>query len=244
MASRRLFIRACWTHSLGAGGFDRARPPSSIARMHLYRDLRDRADDDDEPEMAPVTGKGPKVLAPKSKDMREVDLVSRLMMERTVYLGTEIDNLCANSIVQQLLVLQLDDQKKPITLYINSPGGSIVDGMAIYDVIQRSPCPVHAVVAGMAASMGAVILSGCTKGERAILPHGEVLLHQPLGGARGQATDVEISANRILKMKRRLLQLLAKNTGHPYEKLVEDCDRDYWLDAEEAKAYGIIDKIL
>jgi ATP-dependent Clp protease protease subunit len=202
-----------------------------------------RADDDDQEAPSPMS-KNPKVLAPKSKDLREVDLASRLLLDRIIYLGTEIDNSCANAMVQQFLCLQLDDAKKPITLYINSPGGSIVDGMAIYDMIQRSSCPVHAVVAGMAASMGAVILSGCTKGERAILPHGEVLLHQPLGGARGQATDVEISANRILKMKRRLLQILAKNTGHPYEKLVEDCDRDYWLDAEEAKAYGIIDKIL
>ncbi len=200
------------------------------------------ADYDDE-ESAPMT-KSPKVLVAKGKDSREVDLVSRLLLDRIIYLGQEIDNTFANSIVQQFLCLQYDDAKKPITLYINSPGGSIVDGMAIYDTIQRCSCPVHAVVAGMAASMGAVILSGCTKGERATLQHGEVLLHQPLGGARGQATDVEISANRILKMKRRLLTILAKNTGHPYEKLVEDCDRDYWLDAEEAKAYGIIDKLL
>ncbi len=198
-----------------------------------------------EHDEAPVLrGASPKVLVSRAKDAHEVDLPSRMLLDRIVYLGTEIDNTVANNIVQQLLVLQLDDAVKPITLYINSPGGSIVDGMAIYDVIRRSPCPVHAIVAGMAASMGAVILSGCTKGERAILPHGEVLLHQPLGGARGQATDVEISANRILKMKRTLLTLLAKNTGHPYEKLVEDCDRDYWLDADEAKAYGIIDKII
>lgn len=187
-----------------------------------------------------------KILIPKTKDTdyRELSLSSRLLLDRVVYFGTEVDNESANTIVQQLLFLQLEDPKKPITLYINSPGGSIVDGMAIYDTIKRSTCPVHAVVAGMAASMGAVILSGCTKGERAILPHGEVLLHQPLGGARGQATDVEISANRIIKMKRMLLTLLAENTGHPYEKLVEDCDRDYWLDADEAKAYGIVDKIL
>jgi len=116
--------------------------------------------------------------------------------------------------------------------------------MAIYDVIKRSSCPVHAVVAGMAASMGAIILSGCTKGERAILPHGEVLLHQPLGGARGQATDIEISAKRILKMKDMLMKVLAENCGQPLAKVQEDCDRDYWLDAAEAKAYGIIDKIL
>ena len=187
-----------------------------------------------------------KILIPKTKDTdyRELNLSSRLLLDRVVYFGTEVDNESANTIVQKLIYLQLEDAKKPITLYINSPGGSIVDGMAIYDTIKRATCPVHAIVAGMAASMGAVILSGCTKGERAILPHGEVLLHQPLGGARGQATDIEISANRIIKMKRMLLTLLAKNTGHPYEKLVEDCDRDYWLDADEAKAYGIVDKIL
>jgi ATP-dependent Clp protease protease subunit len=186
----------------------------------------------------------PKILITKSKETRDIDLLSRLLLDRTVYLGSEIDSDVANCIVQQLLYLQREDAAAPITLYINTPGGSIVDGMAIYDVIKKSPCPVKAVVAGMAASMGAVILSGCTKGERAILPHGEVLLHQPLGGARGQATDVEISANRIIKMKRMLLTLLSENTGHPYEKLVEDCDRDYWLDAEDAKAYGIIDKVI
>ncbi len=187
-----------------------------------------------------------KIIVPKTKDqdLKELGLQSRLLMDRIVWLGTEIDNDSSTNAVQQLLYLQLEDPKKPITLYINSPGGSIVDGMAIYDTIKRSSCPVHAIVVGMAASMGAVILSGCTKGERSILPHGEVLLHQPLGGARGQATDIEISANRIIKMKRMLLTVLAENTGHPYEKLVEDCDRDYWLDADEAKAYGIIDKVL
>ena len=199
--------------------------------------------DDDEDDMS-ANASLPKVLVPKSKDSRSVDLATRLFLDRTIYLGTAIDNAVANAAVQQFLALQLDDAKKPITLYINSPGGSIVDGMAIYDVIKRASCPVHAVVAGMAASMGAIILSGCTKGERAILPHGEVLLHQPLGGARGQATDIEISAKRILKMKEMLLQILADNTGQPLSKIQEDCDRDYWLDAKEAKAYGIIDKIL
>ena len=199
---------------------------------------------DDEDHDAPIAHKAPRITAPKGRDGRLVDLPSRLFMERIVWLGSEIDNVVSNSIVQQLTALTLDDPTKPITLYINSPGGSIVDGMAIYDVIKRSTAPVHAVVAGMAASMGAVILSGCTKGERAILPHGEVLLHQPLGGARGQATDIEISANRILKMKKTLLKILAENTGHPFEKLQEDCDRDYWLDAEDALKYGIIDKIL
>lgn len=197
--------------------------------------------DDDDMSSASTA---PQVLVSKIKDTRSVDLPTRLFMDRIVYLGQAIDNTVANSIVQQLLALQLDDAKKPITLYINSPGGSIVDGMAIYDVIKKSSCPVHAVVAGMAASMGAIILSGCTKGHRATLAHGEVLLHQPLGGARGQATDIEISAKRILKMKDMLLNILAENTGQKVEKVHEDCDRDYWLDAEEAKAYGIIDKII
>ncbi len=200
--------------------------------------------DDDEDDLSSNAGFLPKVLVPKVKDTRSVDLATRLFLDRIVYLGTAIDNTVANVAVQQLLALQLDDAKKPITLYINSPGGSIVDGMAIYDTINRASCPVHAVVAGMAASMGAIILSGCTKGERAILPHGEVWLHQPLGGARGQATDIEISAKRILKMKEMLLKILADNCGQPLAKVQEDCDRDYWLDAAEAKAYGIIDKIL
>ena len=200
--------------------------------------------DDDEDHDVPVSHKAPKITAPKGRDGRLVDLPSRLYMDRIVWLGSEIDASVSNSIIQQLTALALEDATKPITLYINSPGGSIVDGMAIYDVIRRSTAPVHAVVVGMAASMGAVILSGCKKGERAILPHGEVLLHQPLGGARGQATDIEISANRILKMKKMLLQLLAENTGHPFEKLAEDCDRDYWLDADDALKYGIIDKVL
>jgi ATP-dependent Clp protease, protease subunit len=200
--------------------------------------------DDDDDYTSPSGGPAPKIGVPKGREAKLVDLPSRLFMDRIVWLGGEVNSASSNSIVQQLTALVLEDASKPITLYINSPGGSIVDGMAIYDTIRRSSAPVHAVVSGMAASMGAVILSGCKKGERAIMPHGEVLLHQPLGGARGQATDIEISANRILKMKKTLLQILAENTGHPFEKLEEDCDRDYWLDAEDALKYGIIDRIL
>lgn len=203
-----------------------------------------RCDDEDFEDQVLTLAHGPKIAVARGKDTRHVDLVTRLYQDRILWLGQEIDNHLANLVVQQLLCLQLDDPKKPITLYINSPGGSIVDGMAIYDTIRRSPAPVHCVVAGMAASMGAVILSGCAKGHRAILSSGEVLLHQPLGGARGQATDIEISANRILKMKKTLLTLLAENTGHPFAKLEEDCDRDYWLDAEDAVKYGICDLIL
>ncbi len=185
-----------------------------------------------------------KVLLPESKDVQVVDLDARLMQERIVFLGTQVTNETANALVKQLLFLEAIDATKPITLYINSPGGSVVDGMAIYDCIRRLSCPVHAVVSGMAASMGAVILSGCEKGHRYALPHSEVLLHQPLGGAQGQATDIEISTKRLLRMKKTLLSILAENTGHPYEKLVEDCDRDYWMEAHEALEYGIVDKVL
>lgn len=185
-----------------------------------------------------------KVFLPDGKDALAVDLDSMLLQRRIVYFGTQVDNTTANAAIKQLLWLEAQDAKAPITLYLNSPGGSIVDGMALYDVIQRVSCPVHCVVAGMAASMGAVLLSGCEPGHRKILPHGEVLLHQPLGGAEGQATDIEISTRRLLRMKRMLLELLATNTGHTYDKLVEDCDRDYWMDAEEALAYGIVDEIL
>ena len=184
------------------------------------------------------------VLLPKSADTREVALDACLLQERIVYFGTEVTNETANPCVQALLYLEAKDAKKPITLYLNSPGGSVVDGMAIYDTMQRISCPVHVIVAGMAASMGSIILSGGEKGERAIMKHGEVLLHQPLGGARGPATDIQISAQRILKTKEQLIRLLAENCGQTYEKVLEDCDRDYWLDADEALAYGIVDKIV
>lgn len=184
------------------------------------------------------------VLLPDAKDSRAIDLDALLLNERTVFLGTAVNQDTAMTLVKQLLYLEHVDKKKPITLYINSPGGSVVDGMAIYDTIQRVACPVHAVVSGMAASMGAVILSGCEKGHRAILKHGEVLLHQPLGGAEGQATDIEISTRRLLRMKKMLLGILADNSGQPYDKVHEDCDRDYWMNAEEALAYGMVDKIL
>ncbi len=200
-----------------------------------------RSDDDDmtggaEPE--------PKVLTTREGKTVVLDLPTRLLADRIVWFGEEVNNRTANRAVRQLTYLALEDAKKPITLYLNSPGGSIVDGMAVYDTIRRSPAPVHCIVSGMAASMGAIILAGCAKGHRKIMKHGEVLLHQPLGGARGQATDVEISAKRILKMKERLLKILAENCGQPFEKVAEDCDRDYWLDAEDAKAYGIVDEII
>ena len=186
----------------------------------------------------------PFVLVPNSKETKAFDISSLLLQQRKVFYVDEVSSSSANQLIQQLLWLESVDAKAPITLYINSPGGSIVDGMGIYDVIRGLSCPVHAVVTGMAASMGAIILSGCTKGQRAIMPHGEVLLHQPLGGAQGPASDIAINAKRIIAMKEMLLKILAQNCNQPYEKLIEDCDRDYWLDPKEAVAYGICDKIL
>lgn len=202
-----------------------------------------RSDDEDD-DMTGAAEPEPNVVVTKDGKPVMMNIPTRLLSERIIWLGEEVNNRSSNRIVRQLTYLALEDAKKPITLYLNSPGGSIVDGMAIYDTIRRSPAPVHCIVAGMAASMGAIILSGCAKGHRRILPHGEVLLHQPLGGARGQATDVEISAKRILKMKEMLLKILAANCSQPFEKVAEDCDRDYWLDADEAKAYGIVDEVL
>jgi len=186
----------------------------------------------------------PTILLPNAKDLREVDISACLLEERIVYFGTEVNNETSNACVQQLLYLQSQDGKAPIQMYLNSPGGSVVDGMAIYDTMQRITAPVHVTVAGMAASMGSIILSGGEKGERAIMKHGEVLLHQPLGGARGPATDIQISAQRILKTKEQLIRVLAENCSQEYEKVLEDCDRDYWLDADEALAYGIVDKVI
>ena len=186
----------------------------------------------------------PQVLRANAQDLKAFDMTSCLLEERIVYFGEDFNSETCNAWIQQLVYLESKEPGKPITMYLNSPGGSIVDGMAVYDTIQRISSPVHCIVAGMAASMGSVILSGCEKGERAIMKHGEVLLHQPLGGARGQATDIQISAQRILKMKKTLIGILAENSGQDYDKVYEDCDRDFWLDAEEAVAYGICDKLL
>lgn len=185
----------------------------------------------------------PQVILSDAKDTKSFDIDACLLQERIVYFGTDFNSVSCNAWIQQLVYLEAKDPGKPITMYLNSPGGSIVDGMAVYDTIRQISSPVHCIVAGMAASMGSVILSGCEKGERAIMPHGEVLLHQPLGGARGQATDIDISAKRILKMKRTLIQILADNSDQDFDKVYADCDRDFWLDAEEAVAYGICDKI-
>jgi ATP-dependent Clp protease protease subunit len=175
---------------------------------------------------------------------RAYDIYSRLLKERIIFLGGPISDGMANVVIAQLLFLEHEDPKKDIKLYINSPGGSVTAGMAIYDAMQYVKPDVATVCVGMAASMGAVLLAAGKKGKRFALPNSEVMLHQVMGGAEGQAADVEISAKHLLAMKDRLNKILAKHTGQPMAKIAKDTDRDFWLSADEAKAYGVIDKIV
>lgn len=186
----------------------------------------------------------PTVIEKTREGERAYDLYSRLLKDRIIFLGSEINDQVANSIVAQLLFLQAEDSEKDITLYINSPGGSITAGMAIYDTMNYIKPDVSTVCIGLAASMGAFLLSSGAKGKRFALPNSEVMIHQPLGGARGQASDIEISAKRILKMKNHLNEILSKNTGQSVEKIEADTDRDNFFTAEEAKEYGLIDDII
>lgn len=174
---------------------------------------------------------------------RSYDLYSRLLKDRIVFLGDEVNSQTANSIIAQLLFLDADCQKD-IYFYINSPGGSVTDGMAIYDTMKYIKSDVSTICIGMAASMGAFLLSGGTKGKRFILPNAEVMIHQPLGGTHGQASDIEIAAAHILRTKEKLNTILAANCGKPIEEIQRDTDRDNWLSAQEAVDYGIVDKIL
>ena len=177
---------------------------------------------------------------------RVYDLVSRLLKDRIILVSEEINSGSASSIIAQLLYLEADDSKAPITVYINSPGGSIADGLAIYDIINNIKCPVSTVCVGMAASMGAFLLSGGTKGKRFALPNAEIMIHQPLGGMSGmnQASDMEIEAEHIKRIKHRLLEIMASNCGKDYATLEKDCDRNNWMTAEEAKAYGLVDHVV
>jgi len=172
------------------------------------------------------------------------DIYSRLLNDRIVFLGEAVDDRVANLIVAQLLFLDSQDPERDIFLYINSPGGSITDGMAIYDTMQHVRAPVNTICLGQAASMGAVLLASGTKGKRRILPHARVLIHQPLGGARGQASDIEIQAKEIGRMRKELNDILVHHTGQPFERILKDTDRDYIMTAEEAVAYGIVDEII
>ncbi len=186
----------------------------------------------------------PTVLEKSQFGERAYDIYSRLLKERIIMLGGAVDDDVSNLIVAQLIFLEHEDPKKDITLYINSPGGSVTAGMAIYDTMQYVQPDVSTICVGMAASMGAVLLAGGAAGKRLALPNAEVMIHQVMGGAEGQASDIEINAKHILHIKERLTKILAQHSGQPLKKVEKDADRDYYMTAEEAKAYGLIDKIV
>lgn len=185
----------------------------------------------------------PYVIEQTSRGERSYDIYSRLLKERIIFLGEEVTDASASVIIAQLLFLEAEDPEKDIHLYINSPGGSVTAGMAIYDTMQFIKCDVSTNCLGMAASMGAFLLAGGAKGKRYALPNAEIMIHQPSGGAQGQATEIEITAKHILKTKEKLNKILAANTGKPYEVVAADTERDNWKSAEEALEYGLIDKI-
>ena len=186
----------------------------------------------------------PVVIEQSSRGERSFDIFSRLLRERIVFLGTPIDDMVANLIVAQLLLLDSENPEKDIMLYINSPGGSVTAGLAIYDTMQHIRADVATICLGQAASMGAFLLSSGTKGKRMCLPHSRVLIHQPLGGAQGQATDIQIQAEEIIRIKKTLNDILASNTGQSLKKIEKDTDRDYIMTPEQALEYGMIDKIV
>lgn len=186
----------------------------------------------------------PYVIEQTNRGERSYDIYSRLLKERIIFLGEEVNEVTASLVVAQLLFLESEDPNKDINLYINSPGGSVTAGMAIYDTMQYIKCDVSTTCIGMAASMGAFLLSGGAKGKRYALPNAEIMIHQPLGGAKGQATEIEIAAKHIIQTKKKLNTILSERTGQPYETVVKDTDRDNWMTAEEALKYGLIDKII
>ena len=186
----------------------------------------------------------PYVIEQTSRGERSYDIYSRLLKERIVFLGEEVNETTANLIVAQMMFLEAEDPEKDIHFYINSPGGSVTDGFAIYDTMHYVKCNVATYCIGMAASMGAFLLAGGEKGKRFVLPNAEIMIHQPSGGAKGQATEIEIVAKQILRTKERLNRILSENTGQPFEQIAEDTERDNWMTAEEALEYGIVDKII
>lgn len=186
----------------------------------------------------------PYVIEQTSRGERSYDIYSRLLKDRIIFLGEEVTDLSANLIVAQLLFLESEDPGKDIQLYINSPGGSVSAGWAIYDTMQYIKCDVSTICIGMAASMGAFLLAGGKKGKRIALPNAQIMIHQPSGGARGQASDIKIVADEILKTRKRLNEYLAANTGQPLEVIERDTERDNYMSAEEAKAYGLIDMVI
>ena len=186
----------------------------------------------------------PYVIEQTGYGERSYDIYSRLLKERIIFLGDQVDDTIASVIVAELLFLESEDPSKDISLYINSPGGSVTAGFAIYDTMQYIKCDVSTICIGMAASMGAFLLSGGAKGKRMALPNAEIMIHQPLGGAQGQATEIEIAAKHILKTKEKLNKILAENCNQPLDVIAKDTDRDNWMTAEEAKEYGLIDLVI
>ena len=186
----------------------------------------------------------PYVVEQTSRGERNYDIYSRLLKDRIIFLGEEVNDVSASLVVAQLLFLEAEDPGKDVQLYINSPGGSVTAGMAIYDTMQYIKCDVSTICIGMAASMGAFLLSGGTKGKRLALPNAEIMIHQPSGGAQGQATEIKIVAEHILKTKQKLNEILAANTGQPIETIALDTERDNYMSAQEAMEYGLMDKVL
>ncbi len=186
----------------------------------------------------------PYVVERSGNGERSYDIFSRLLKDRIIFLSEEVNDVTASLVVAQLLFLESQDPDKDIQFYINSPGGSITSGMAIYDTMQYIKCDVSTICVGMCASMAAFLLSSGTKGKRIALPHSEIMIHQPSGGTQGQATDIQIQAQRILRMKKNLNEILAANTGKSVEQIERDCERDYFMSAQEALEYGLIDKVL
>lgn len=186
----------------------------------------------------------PYVIEQTSRGERSYDIYSRLLKDRIIFLGEEVNEVTASLVVAQMLFLESEDPSKDINLYINSPGGMVTAGMAIYDTMQYIKCDVSTICIGLAASMGAFLLAGGTKGKRLALPNAEIMIHQPSGGAKGQATEIQIAAENILKTKKKLNEILAANTGKPYEVIAQDTERDYYMSAEEAKEYGLVDDVI
>lgn len=186
----------------------------------------------------------PTIIEERQLNVAQMDVFSRLMMDRIIFLGTEVDDYSANVIQAQLLYLDSSDPGKDISIYLNTPGGSVYAGLGIYDTMQFVSSDVATICTGMAASMGAVLLAAGAPGKRSALKHSRVMIHQPMGGARGQASDIEITAREIQKLKKELYTILADHSGNPFERIEQDSDRDHWMTAEEAKAYGMIDEVL
>ena len=186
----------------------------------------------------------PTVIETTNRGERAYDIYSRLLKERIIFLGDEVNDLTASLVVAQLLFLESEDSNKDINLYINSPGGSVTAGMAIYDTMNYIKCDVSTICVGMAASMGAFLLSGGAKGKRYALPNAEIMIHQPLGGTQGQATDMEIEVEHMLRIKKNLISIMAENAGKDYETVLADCERNNWMTAKEALEYGLIDNVV